>query len=261
MDITWLGTASILIKSKDTVLLFDPFFGSFREDGVSFPLEILPLVQAIFITHPHLDHFCNIDTILKQSTAPVYVCRRGIEIARHHELETDRFREVQNGSTITLPDLKIQTYQSCHCRFDKTTVRETLHKALKPEHLTQALQIEKLNRQYRIDAENDVFAYKIQADGRTLFLMGTANLREDISYPQHMDLLIFPYQGRSDMADYSLSLFEKLKPQAVLLDHFDDAFPPISCAMDCSEVIRLAARHFPDMKIFQPKPLETYHLN
>lgn len=260
MDITWLGTASILIKSNGMSLLFDPFFGSFREDGVSFPLEVLPQVQAVFITHPHLDHFCNIDTILKQSTAPVYVCRRGIEIARHHELETDRFREVQNSCTVTLQDLKIQAYQSCHCRFDKTTVRDTLHKALKPEHLTQALQIEKLNRQYRIDAKNDVFAYEIQAEGKKLFLMGTANLRTDISYPQHMDLLIFPYQGRSDMADYSLSLFVKLKPQAVLLDHFDDAFPPISSAMDCGEIIRLAGEAFPGMKIFQPEPLKTYHL-
>ena len=70
MDITWLGTASILIKSKDTVLLFDPFFGSFREDGVSFPLEILPQVQAVSITHPHLDHFCNIGTILKAPGTP-----------------------------------------------------------------------------------------------------------------------------------------------------------------------------------------------
>lgn len=137
-------------------------------------------------------------------------------------------------------------------------MRETLHKALKPEHLTQALQIEKLNRQYHIDAKEDVLAFEIQAEGKTLFLMGTANLREDISYPKHMDLLIFPYQGRNDMAEYSLSLLERLQPKAVMLDHFDDAFPPVSSAMDCDRIIRLAGERFPDMNIFQPIPFKVY---
>ena len=56
MKLKWYGTASILLESGETRLLFDPYLHAFAE-GAPLPLAEARTADAIFITHPHLDHF------------------------------------------------------------------------------------------------------------------------------------------------------------------------------------------------------------
>ncbi len=58
--------------------------------------------------------------------------------------------------------------------------------------------------------------------------MGSLNLSADVEYPTGADMLILPFQGRSDLEEYGLSIVRRLKPKKVYLDHYDDSFPPIS---------------------------------
>ena len=46
--------------------------------------------------------------------------------------------------------------------------------------------------------------------------------------PKKVDVLVWPFQGRTNMTKYSLPIIEKIKPKIVILDHFDDAFPPVT---------------------------------
>ena len=80
MKITWLGTACLLIETAQCRLLFDPYLRSFSSLP-AFPMECVAEIDAIFITHPHLDHFADLPVVLEHTHAPVYVCRRGLKIA------------------------------------------------------------------------------------------------------------------------------------------------------------------------------------
>lgn len=68
--------------------------------------------------------------------------------------------------------------------------------------------------------------------------MGSMNLDSNTEYPTGADALVLPLQGRSDQDTYALALVERLKPKAVLLDHYDDAFPPLSSQVDTSGFVR-----------------------
>ena len=75
----------------------------------------------------------------------------------------------------------------------------------------------------------------------------------ETEYPIGADLLILPLQGRSDIADYALSFVDRLMPKMILLDHFDDAFPPISSAVDTAPFVALMAKRHPHIPVISPK--------
>ena len=62
--------------------------------------------------------------------------------------------------------------------------------------------------------------------------MGSMGLDPEVAYPTGADLLILPYQGKSDPLEYAASLVDRLHPKAVLLDHYDDSFPPMTALVD-----------------------------
>lgn len=260
MNVTWLGTASILISCGDIRLLFDPYLRRHNPALPPFPLEKIADVNAIFITHPHLDHFADLSTIMECCSAPVYVCERGVEIAGEQDFDTTRLRRIHAGDTLRLGNVEIRAWQSCHCMYDRLVVRETLSRALRPTHLKEGLSIEGENHRFRIDMHNDVLAYEICADDKCVFLMGSANCREDVDYPTDMDLLVWPFQGRSDIAEYSLPFLERFRPRRVMLDHFDDAFPPVSTRIDCDPFLESAARLYPEIEIFAPEERIAYEV-
>lgn len=59
-------------------------------------------------------------------------------------------------------------------------------------------------------------------------LFGSAGIDENVELPKDIDVLIWPFQGRTGMTKYSLPIIEKINPKTVILNHFDDAFPPIT---------------------------------
>ncbi len=252
MKISWLGTASILVESSETKLLFDPYLKLHSSGLPPFPLDAIADADAIFITHPHLDHFADMPAVMERCAAPVYVCSRGREIAREQGFDAERMRTIAAGDVVRLGGVVLRAYQCCHCVYDRPILRETLSRALRPSKLREGLSIEAQNRHFSIDMERDVLGYEICAEGKRVFLLGSANCREDVAYPTGMDLLIYPYQGRSDMDTYSLRFLERFRPKRVMLDHFDDAFPPVSAHMDCAPFVHLAQERFPEIGIGQP---------
>ena len=60
MRLKWYGTATILLESGNTRLLFDPYCKPLAR-GAPVPLAEARTADAVFITHPHLDHFRDID--------------------------------------------------------------------------------------------------------------------------------------------------------------------------------------------------------
>ena len=51
---------------------------------------------------------------------------------------------------------------------------------------------------------------------------------ETVDYPTGADALILPFQGTGDPAKTVAPIIKALCPKRILLDHYDDAFPPLS---------------------------------
>ena len=260
MKVVWFGTASILIEDEDVRILFDPYLKLHNPSLPPFPLDDIGDVKAIFITHPHLDHFADMQTVMEHCPAPVFVCARGMEIAQEQGFDMTRMYRIDAGDAMQIGGLTVHAWRSRHCEYDRPVVRETLSRALKPSHLREGLSVDRQNHLFRIDMQRDVLAFEVSSAQRSVFLLGSANCCDDVDYPKHMDLLVYPYQGRSDMETYSMQFLDRFSPRCVMLDHFDDAFPPVSSQMNCAPFLERVRQRCPGMKIFEPRELAVYEV-
>lgn len=76
MKVKWYGTATLMLESGGTRLLVDPYARRCsRAPGVD--IEEARTADAILITHPHLDHFADVD-IFSRDGESVYVSRAAL---------------------------------------------------------------------------------------------------------------------------------------------------------------------------------------
>ncbi len=99
--------------------------------------------------------------------------------------------------------------------------------------------------------------YEILAEGKRIQLMGSANLNENENYETGADLLILPHQGRSDIDEINTVIVQKLKPKRVLLDHYDDAFPPYSAQINVDGFCQRMSKTLPTEKLLEGISVEV----
>ena len=73
---------------------------------------------------------------------------------------------------------------------------------------------------------------QIDAGTSGLLLMGSMGMDADTEYPTGADVLVLPFQGTGDPSATVMPIVEKLQPKAIYLDHYDDAFPPLSSQIE-----------------------------
>lgn len=251
MKLTWYGTATILIEVKGEKLLFDPFFR--RNKNLPQPtLEEFCNVDYIFNTHPHFDHLCDLPKILKNTNAKLY----GTPTA-YLRMETQGV-DVKNKVEILCPHDKLQTkncqvclHRSKHIANDLGIIMKTALRTIFKFKIHKAAQILKIHNNFHMDG--DIVAFQIEAEGKTILIFGSAGFDEHANLPKNPDVLIWPYQGRTNMAKYSLSIIEKILPKKIVLDHFDDAFPPITGPINTAHFVKFMKEKLPEIEVIVPE--------
>ncbi len=232
MKITWLGTASILLETEYGKLLFDPYLQKINRSFLEFPFDKIRGADAVLITHPHFDHFSDIPEVLEHVSCDVYTNDRGLALALRNKFDLSRIKCIRKGDELTFGDIRVKALPGRHSKNDKALVIRTLKRTLKG-HIRQGLKVWAIHRRFKIDLDSDVLIYHIKAEGKSILLLGTASLDAATEYPE-ADVLIYPYAGRSDILPYSLNIIERIRPETVITDHFDDAFPPITAPVETS---------------------------
>lgn len=234
MQITWLGTATMMITCNNHKLLLDPYLRSYNKKLPAFPLNKIADTDAIFITHPHIDHFADIPIIMQYTSCPIYVNARGVALAKQNKFDMSRIKQIDVGDEFDFGSLTIKAYQGKHVQYDKKCIKDIVARAFKKGKVIVGLKLQSLNKKFSIDPNADVFAYYLRDGEHTVLVLGSANISDSVKYPAS-DILVYPYQGKSDMLDYSLNLVKSLAPKTVIVDHFDDAFPPLTTRMNVEE--------------------------
>lgn len=255
MRIKWCGTATLVIESGETKLLIDPFnIRGLKENTTTIGADGW---DAILITHPHLDHFCDTDAFM--SERGVFVCPRGVETARKNGMDVSRLHIVMPGDEFTVGAFTVHAYPARHCRFDAATIARVIFSPRSWLHLPRLTGLLRKARRFPAN-DGDMLAFHITDGARSVLVFGSAGMDDDAAYPKSPDLLVFPYQGRSRMDLELIPFLSRLSPAAVMADHFDDAFPPVSHRVDTSRFIPTVAAHAPSARAFIPTPGEWYEV-
>ena len=86
--------------------------------------------------------------------------------------------------------------------------------------------------------------YEVSAEGKRVQIMGSLGLDPNTDYPTGADVLILPFQGRSDLEAYAAPIVRSLAPKQVLLDHYDDSFPPMTTQVETARFEALLTREY-----------------
>ncbi len=237
MKLRWFTAAAFTLTEGETVLSFDPFLG--LPLGTRWPDlngGTFSEVSVVFVTHGHFDHILEMPMLLAGSKAPVYATATPCKTLERHGVPADRLRTIRPGDAVEVGPFRVTAYPGRHCRFDRPLIRQTVWSSRLWRHLPRALRLLRYLIEY--PEKGETLFYEVTAGGKRIEIMGSLGLCPEADYPTGADALILPYQGRSDLQDYSLPFVERLRPKAVYLDHYDDSFPPLTADMDTNAFCR-----------------------
>jgi len=247
----WYGTATILIEYKGTEIVFDPFF-PLNKKLFQPPLEeISP--DGLFATHCHFDHISAIPDLIDRSNKifKVYCTGETQDILASKGVDESRICRIIPGDTINIGQFEVQVLKSKHIHFNAGLVLKTLFNPRILYYWSNFKQIykDKVNR----NKEIETIAFNIRTPDKRILLLGSLNLDSETEYEPGTDLLILPYQGRTDLCDYTLPIIDRLKPVKILLYHFDNTFPPFSSAVNTKKFVHIMKKDYPNIPIICTK--------
>jgi L-ascorbate metabolism protein UlaG (beta-lactamase superfamily) len=244
--IKWFGTAVILLKLDGSQILFDPFFG-LNNSLMKFYKEEFSSLNAILVTHEHFDHISGIPSIIKQNETKIYCTAKTSKKLISKGIKEELINNIKPGNSFCIGSFEVCVFIGKHIVFNIGIIIKTLFNLRILSYLENLRYILKENKNKMRVIETLVF-YITVSDKRIL-LLGSLNLAKNTEYPKGADLLILPFQGRSDLNTYALSIIKQLEPKKILLDHFDDTYPPVSSPVDTNSFIILMKEKYPSIPV------------
>ena len=241
MKLQWHGTAALTIMSGGMTLAVDPFIGmpiglSDAERLRTDRARTFQQADAVLVTHGHFDHIYDIPALYGGTDIPIYATRTPVNTLIEKGIDHTQLHSLTPGESFSIGNFRITVFQSRHCTFDLAVILKTVFRKETVRHPKRLFDLLRLNKAYPENGET--LLYLIEADGKRVQLMGSMGMAEGVDYPTGADLLILPFQGTGDPARTVRPIIDRLQPKRILLDHYDDAFPPMSAEIRTDRFVR-----------------------
>lgn len=239
MKLTWYGTASILVETETSSVLFDPFI-PMRGSEVPTKAEDFDGRCNIVITHAHYDHVASLSALVEREERSIYGTNGTVKALRRHGVAVN---QIGIGDELVFGDIKVTAYRGKHVRIDAKLLRKTVFNKRTFRYCYNLVPL--IVGMLRFRERGETVSYLVEAEGKRVLLFGSMGIA-DTDYPKDVDLFVLPYQGRSDLLASALPILDRIKPKKVFLNHFDDSFPPFSCTIDTRDVERAVFAYKPN---------------
>lgn len=249
MDISWYGTASICISHAGHRILFDPFL-SMNTNIQYTSVQELAQMGDIFITHGHFDHIIDVPEVSALGKSKMHCSAETAQQLIKAGASAEQVVTISPGDIISSGYFTIRVLKGEHIKNDLKLVFKTLFNLRIISHYQELLHIIKTHRKC---PQGQVLIYEISLGNTKVLHLGSLNLCAGEEYPQDVNVLCLPFQGRSDLLAYTVPLVQKLKPQSIFLHHFDNSFPPISSQIDCTPFTVIVRQLYPEMAVIIPE--------
>jgi L-ascorbate metabolism protein UlaG (beta-lactamase superfamily) len=252
MKIKWYGTATLSFETEGKTILFDPFF-PMNPDLPTPDMKELAACGDIFITHGHFDHLIDVPQVIASGGGPVFCSTEAAKTLIREGVAQSSINVIGHGDQIERGPFKITAFRGKHIRFDLKLILQTLFNRRVIAYRRNLIPLLKGALLY---PKGEVLVFMIETERKKILHLGSLSLDNEVHYPDGADLLMLPYQGRSDLLTYTPQFLERLEPKALYLHHFDDAFPPVSSPMVVEPFIDAVKDNYPGMQIIHPRVFE-----
>lgn len=249
MKITWYGTATIGIDDGKTKLLFDPFVRMNKRIETT-PVEDFTGFDAVLVTHGHFDHIYSIPELCeKDKSVPVYCTDTPKKTLIEKGVPENRFKVIHPDDVIHIGDFTIRVHRFRHIVFDPIYILTVVPKCITmlPRLFWQAY----MNR--KMPEGGEIVAFEIEAEGKKIFLTGSFREYPSDVYPEDIDLLILANGGSIFVPEKTKNFIDRYQPKKILVDHFDDAFPPVTREVSVKRLQNMTKKNHPDIEFIIPE--------
>ncbi|WP_338046459.1 MBL fold metallo-hydrolase [Polyangium spumosum] len=245
LTLRWLGTAGFEITCEDHVLLIDPYVTrASLARCITSPLapdlgavgRYIGRADAVIVGHTHFDHALDVPLIAKRTGARVFGSRSAAALCRAAGVPEARVEVVERapGQAPIVREIgpfRLRFVPSAHSRF-------ALGRVPFPGEIDDCDAVPVRAEGYRCGA---VFRVEIEAAGRTIVHLGSAELLPAEPAPKHVDLLLLCVAGWRSGVDLPERVMRAVSPASVLLSHWDDFFRPLDAPARALPAVGLGA--------------------
>ena len=236
MELIWHGTASLEVRCGAGKLLFDPFV-PFRGSAVQTRLEDFDGFSDIFVTHCHFDHVMDLPRLVQRNPGVLIHCTQAAydQLHKKGKIPEKNLDLLRFGDELTVNGFRVRLWHGKHAVLPKADGARIAGWFKSPARGNVPRMLRAF---FGWDEADECVFYELEAEGKTLALMGSMNLRDEVEYPTGADLLVLPYNGWPDNLPPAKRIIGRLKPKAVVLDHWDDTFPPLTTPVDLEPILK-----------------------
>jgi hypothetical protein len=103
----------------------------------------------------------------------------------------------------------------------------------------------------------EIVAFEIEVQGKKIFLTGSFREHPEEVYPYDIDLLILANGGSVFVPEKTKGFIDKYHPKKILVDHFDNAFPPVTREVSVERLRKMTQNNHPDIEFIIPEICEA----
>lgn len=267
MNITWLGTAGFHISVAKHGILIDPFFP--MNPALSSDKETINKFadksEAIFLTHGHFDHSISVPEIVATRDLLVYCSKKTAKDLENLVVSSQKLRVIEGGMLFRFGSLIIEPIKSAHVHIDALLILKQLKKKI--NSLREIKPFLALSKKF---PKRSVFSFRVShcdEDNNELFVLhhwgsaGTTRNELRTFSSSSTNLLLFPLMGSSRIIPKVMKVIHSFKPKAIMPQHIDDTFPPISYEVNLDVFLQKMEEQFPEVKVIIPKKGVPQSLN
>jgi L-ascorbate metabolism protein UlaG (beta-lactamase superfamily) len=256
ISLKWLGTAGFHLSFNGAELLLDPYLS--RLPGARPPIRFsrseFRKVSLVLVSHGHFDHAMDLPELARLPAVRIHAPSKTCRNLTRQGVDPSVLLANERLASFSWHRARIRAVPSRHIVFDPLLVWKTLGLVVRGGLVSRLLRLlwehpVGSNWEFLMDFEG----YRVLFSGS-----GGGNWDQLARLKPHCFLL--PFAGRSDLIDYYLRALGRLRPETVVLHHFDPFFPSLCVDYPVEAFRERLARSLPGIRVIVPEPLEAFLL-